>query len=275
LAIAESVAQRGENRARVEPIGFLYGAAIGIQREIYVDYDQRVIPLPILGYRGEKLNVFGPFVSYEILSPGDFSFSARAQPRFAGFDESDSDFFEGMEERKISMDVGLGLNYEQDNWKFELAGLHDALDRSNGMELSASLGKVIRFGSVFVEPEAGLSFLDSRHVDYYYGVDQAEATNFRPEYEGDNALNSSLGVSLTPPCIFRRTNKYQSQEYLVRFGDYRQPAGRFGFEPEPAHFVREIFLATDVPRAESTTGYQAASLLFLNQSSQIPLNNQL
>ena len=183
-------------------MGFLYGAAIGIQREIYEDYDRRVIPLPILGYRGEKLNVFGPFISYEILSAGDFSFLAKAKPRFGGFDESDSDVFEGMEEREFTMEIGLGLNYERDNWKFEFAGLHDALDRSNGTELSASLGKVIRLGSVFVEPEADLSFLDSKHVDYYYGVDQAEATNFRPEYEGDNALNFSLGVSLTTPVFF-------------------------------------------------------------------------
>lgn len=202
MVIADSASQRGENRARVEPMGFLYGAALGVQREIYQDYDRRVIPLPILGYRGEKLRVFGPFISYEILSAGDFRFSAQAKPRFGGFDESDSDIFEGMEEREFSMDIGLGLNYERDNWKFEVSGLHDALDRSNGTEYSASLGKVVRVGSLFVEPRVGLSYLDSRHVDYYYGVNESEATNFRPEYEGDNALNSSLGVSVTTTKLF-------------------------------------------------------------------------
>ena len=202
VAIAESAAQRGENSSRIEPAGFFYGVAISIRREIYVDFDDRVTPLPILGYRGEKLNVFGPFVSYEILSAGDFKLSARAQPRFGGYDESDSDIFEGMDERKISMDIGLGLNYQKDNWKFEVSALHDALDRSNGTEFSASLGKVIRFGTVFVEPRVGLSYLDSRHVDYYYGVDQTEATNDRPEFEGRDALNSILGVSLTTPAFF-------------------------------------------------------------------------
>ena len=202
MVIADSASQRGENRARVEPMVFLYGAALGVRREIYEDYDRRVIPLPILGYRGEKLRVFGPFISCEILSAGDFRFSARAKPRFSGFDESDSDIFEGMEEREFSMDIGLGLNYERDNWKFEVSGLHDALDRSNGTEYSASLGKVVRVGSLFVEPRVGLSYLDSRHVDYYYGVNESEATNFRPEYEGDNALNSSLGVSVTTTKLF-------------------------------------------------------------------------
>lgn len=183
-------------------MGFLYGAALAVQREIYVDYDRRVIPLPILGYRGEKLRVFGPFVSYEILSNGDFKFSAQARPRFQGFDESDSDIFEGMEERKFSLDIGLGLNYERENWKLEVSGLHDALDRSNGTEFRAGLGKVHRIGSVFVEPEIGLSLLDSKHVEYYYGVDQSEATGFRPEFDGHNALNSSLGVSLTTTVFF-------------------------------------------------------------------------
>jgi outer membrane protein len=202
VALAESASQRGEDRARIEPRGFLYGGAIGVRREIYKDYDRRVIPLPVLGYRGEKLRVFGPFVSYEILNSGDFKFSAQARPRFGGFDESDSDIFEGMEEREFTMEIGLGLNYERDNWKFELSGLYDALDRSNGTEYSASLGKVVRVGSVFVEPRIDLSYLDSRHVDYYYGVNESEATNFRPEYEGDNAFNSSLGVSMTTMKFF-------------------------------------------------------------------------
>ena len=200
--IAESASQRGENRSRVEPRGFFYGAAISIKREIYVDYDESVTPLPVLGYRGEKLNVFGPFVSYEFLSAGDFKFSARAQPRFDGYEESDSDIFEGMDEREISMDIGLGLKYQRDNWKFEIAALHDALDRSNGTEFSASLGKVFRSGPVFIEPSVGLSYLDSRHVDYYYGVGQSEATSDRPEFEGRDAWNPSLGVSLTTPAFF-------------------------------------------------------------------------
>lgn len=192
---AEAAADRGENRERIEPSGYIYGGALGLRREIYIDYDRRVIPLPVIGYRGEKLQVFGPFVRYELLRRDALSFNARLSPRFGGFDESDSDIFEGMEDREFSMDVGLGMTYERNDWKIEAAGLRDLLDRSNGRELSLQLGRAFRLGSVFIEPTVGLSYLDRRHVDYYYGVDESEVASSRPAYDGKSARNTELGIN--------------------------------------------------------------------------------
>jgi outer membrane protein len=123
-------------------------------------------------------------------------------PRFNGYDDSDSDIFEGMEDRKYSMDAGIGLGYEIDDWKFQLSSLHDVLDRSDGNEIIASIGKVYRTGPVFIEPAIGLSYLDSKLVDYYYGVEASEATPDRPEFAGDSALNTTLGVSFITPVFF-------------------------------------------------------------------------
>ncbi|MDP5190805.1 MipA/OmpV family protein, partial [Rheinheimera baltica] len=67
------------------PQGFLYGIGIGVNQEIYRGYSNRTIPLPILGYRGEKLSVYGPFASYTLVDFGNISFSAKLAPRFAGF----------------------------------------------------------------------------------------------------------------------------------------------------------------------------------------------
>lgn len=195
-------AKRGENRAKIEPYGLIYGGAIGIRSEIYVGYDQRVILLPILGYRGEKLRIFGPFVNYEAYREGAFGFDVVLSPRFNGFDESNSAIFAGMEERELSLDLGLGLNWQRDDWKVQLSGLYDVLDRNNGREMRASLSHAYRFGWVFVEPSIGVSYLDKRHVDYYYGVAESEAVSFRPSYRGGSALNSKLGVSVSTPAFF-------------------------------------------------------------------------
>lgn len=195
-------AERGQNRAKIEPYGSIYGGALGIRSEIYVGYNQRVIPLPILGYRGEKLRIFGPFVNYEAYRDGAFGFDVKLSPRFNGFDESDSSIFDGMQAREISLDFGLGLNWQRDDWKVELAGLYDALDRNNGREMRASLSRAYRFGWVFLEPSIGVSYLDQHHVDYYYGVDETEVVSLRPAYRGDSALNRKLGVSLSTPAFF-------------------------------------------------------------------------
>lgn len=205
---ATSDESRGEARERIEPEGFLYGIGLAVDREIYKDYDRRVILLPVIGYRGEKLTIFGPFVRYEVLQSGAVEFLIQAKPRFDGFDESDSEIFEGMDERRFSMDLGFGIEYARDNWKFELSSLHDVLGRSNGTELSAGLSKVFRSGSLFIEPGFEFSYLDSRHVDYYYGVSANEVTSFRPRFEGDDAVNTSIGITFTTPALFNGLTRF-------------------------------------------------------------------
>lgn len=199
---ADETDSRGENRAQIEPSGFIYGGAIGLRREIYVDYERRVIPLPVIGYRGEKLRVFGPFVNYELARRGALGFDLGLSPRFGGFDESDSDIFRGMDERRFSMDAAFGASWQRDDWKIELTGLYDLLGRSDGREIRAHLGRAFRAGRYILEPSLGLSYLDRRHVDYYYGVDDDEATGFRPAYDGQSALNPTLGFGIFSPSLF-------------------------------------------------------------------------
>lgn len=193
---------RGEARARIEPAGFIYGGAIGVRREIYSNYDRRVVPMPIIGYRGERLRVFGPFVTYDLYRSGALGVDARLSPRFQGFDESNSDIFRGMDERDSSLDLGLGLTFERDEWKLEFIALRDVLDRSNGRELRVGLGRAFRAGSLVVEPVVGLSYLDRAHVDYYYGVAASESTTFRPAYAGDSALNARFGLNFVTLAYF-------------------------------------------------------------------------
>jgi len=194
--------ERGEARARIEPKGFLYGFGLGISGEIYQGYDRRVIPLPILGYRGDNFEVLGPFASYDVYSAEGFDFKLNLAPRFQGFDDGDSDVFIGMEERDFSMDAGFGIGYERNNWKVDVSAMFDILGKSKGHELAAKVGKVVRYGPVFVEPHAQISYLDDKHVDYYYGVRANEATSNRSFYQGDNAVNYSLGVSVSTPIFF-------------------------------------------------------------------------
>lgn len=193
---------RGSARERIEPEGFLYGFGLSVKSEIYEGYDQSEALLPIIGYRGENLSIFGPFVRYAMLQSGAMALSIQAKPRFAGYEESDSDVFDGMDDRKPSIDFGLGVEYAKNDWKLELSGLHDVLSRSNGTELSIGLSKVFRHGPLFIEPGIGLSYLDSRYVDYYYGVRDSEETSFRPSYEGDDAVNKNLGITFMTPAIF-------------------------------------------------------------------------
>lgn len=181
--------------------GFLYGFGLSTNKEIYKDYDRRNILLPIIGYKGEKLNVFGPFVSYEVEKIAGIKILVQAAPRFQGFDNTDSYIFEGMADRKFSMDAGIGLNYQKNDWKLNFSSMFDVLNRSSGMELTSSIGHTFRFGPFFVEPRITFSYLDSNHVDYYYGVGKEEVNVNRTEYVGESALNTGIGISMSTPIF--------------------------------------------------------------------------
>lgn len=181
--------------------GFLYGLGLSTNKEIYKGYDRRNLLLPIIGYRGEKLNVFGPFASYEVKRFADVKVLVQAAPRFQGFDDTDSYIFEGMEERKFSMDAGIGLNYQKNNWKISFSSMFDVLNRSNGVELTSAIAHTFRFGPFVIEPRITFSYLDSNHVNYYYGVDKEEVNANRTIYTGKSAVNSGIGLSMSTPIF--------------------------------------------------------------------------
>jgi outer membrane protein len=192
---------RGVVRERIEPHGYLYGLGIGINQEIYKGYDYRFIPLPIIGYRAENLRILGPFVSYDALQISDIEITLQAAPRFQAFDESDSFIFKNMEERKFSMDAGAGLTYEKKNWKIGFFVMFDILGRSKGYELKSHISKVFSAGPVFFEPKIGISYLDAKHVDYYYGVKANEVNSYTYEYIGESAINSTVSFSVSTPIL--------------------------------------------------------------------------
>lgn len=190
------------NAQQSAPQGFLYGVGIGVNQEIYQGYRQRVIPLPVLGYRGDRLSVYGPFVSYKLADLGNFSINAKLAPRFAGFDDSDSDVFIGMAKRKSSLDAGVSVQLRQHHWLLEAETLYDVLGNSNGNESKINISYQVRQGPVVIEPKFGISYSDSSLVDYYYGVRADEVTSARPEYNASGAVNYNAGFSVSTPVFF-------------------------------------------------------------------------
>ena len=131
----------------------------------------------------------------------DIEVVLHAAPRFQGFDDSDSYIFKNMTARKFSMDAGLGLSYEKKDWKLGVSTMFDVLNKSNGYEAKINVSRVFRTGPLFFEPSFSLSYLDSNHVDYYYGVKANEINEFTYQYDGKSALNSTVSLSLATPIF--------------------------------------------------------------------------
>ncbi len=200
--ISDSNSGSANARGRVVRYGFIYGLATGISQQPYIDVNTNYVVFPFIGYRGDRLNILGPFVSYRVKRDDYIDFALHIQPRFDGYEASDSPIFEGMKDRDLSIDVGLSLTHKKNDWKAQIKGLGDILGRSNGKGVTLNLGKTIRNGPFFFEPNVGLEFLDSQYVDYYYGVSLSEATIERSAYEGRSAFSYSFGVSFRTPILF-------------------------------------------------------------------------
>ena len=187
---------------RTQPKGFLYGVGLSFNQEIYKGYEQSTTPLPIIGYKGEKLSVLGPFVTYDAIQFSNVAVSLKAAPRFQGFEQSDSEIFENMDERKTSVDLGFAIKFEKNDWKLNISNMFDVLNRSNGYESKASLSHTLRYGPFFFEPSFTLSYLNRDHVNYYYGVGANETNEFTFEYQGKSAVNTTFGFAFSTPIFF-------------------------------------------------------------------------
>ena len=199
--------------------GFLYGIGVALNQEIYLGYNHRIIPLPIIGYNGEKLKVLGPFVSYKIANIKDINISLVLAPTFKGFKASDSEVFIGMDKRSSSVAAGLALRYKWERWKVGITNTHDILNKSNGHLITAKLAHVFNQGPIFIEPSIAITYQNRSYVDYYYGVKKSEALESRIAYTGKNALNTSLGLSISTPIFFdgftRLTTQYTHYDSTI------------------------------------------------------------
>jgi len=181
------------------PKGFVYGAGISQQQQIYKGFDQRTIAIPLLGYVGEKFNVFGPFISYSMIKNDNWKFDLNLSPRFSGYDENDSDFFVGMKDRKDSLDAGFTAKYNPNQWSYQFKALTDVLSNSNGTDVEFNLARKFKVNYLTIEPSISINHLDQNLTDYYYGVQTDEATENRAFYEGASTVNKSLKLSLSHP----------------------------------------------------------------------------
>ncbi len=182
--------------------GFFYGAMLGFNNEIYQGVDNDFKAFPVIGYKSDRFNFLGPLISYTLLNVNHYALTSMMRYRFAGYDSSDSAIFEGMEDRKSSLDLGFGLSYKQDDWSTQIDVLHDVIGASNATEIKANIGRTFFWGPIFIEPNFGLSYWDNQYVDYYYGVEAEEATLEREFYTGKYSVNPKLGLNISTPIFF-------------------------------------------------------------------------
>jgi outer membrane protein len=173
------------------------GLAASANREVYRGDSSQTTAIPLILYDSAWLHVFGNTLDLKLPPAGTLRFALRAKYALGdGYKPGDSAFLAGMSERKGSLLLGAAAS-----WKTPLATVSaewlKAGNNSHGQQAQLSAEHAFRYGRLELVPHLGASWSDSKYVDYYYGVTQAEATAARPAYTAGAATDVSAGLRVT------------------------------------------------------------------------------
>ena len=171
---------------------FMAGAGAVITRNPYKGIGTESRGFPMFFYRRDKLSLYGPMANYSLLDDGGWRLRGLARMRFEGFDQDDSRYLRGMDDREWTLELGAALSRGFGPGELTAAGTADVLNEHRGHEVRLTYDYDFRgaFGAaeLSVTPGAGVTYRSSDLNDYYYGVRSDEAIAGRPEYEaGDSA----------------------------------------------------------------------------------------
>ncbi|GAB4059013.1 MipA/OmpV family protein [Uliginosibacterium sediminicola] len=177
--------------------GWGLGLGLGVQKKAYSGADTRLKVLPNFYYDNRWVRVAGTGIDVKAGSLGAVSFALRTRLALGdGYKSSDADILDGMNKRKGSVWVGPSLLWRTALVDVAAEALMDASAYSKGTQASLSVAHSFRQGPWSLEPRLSMNWLSAKYVDYYYGVEAAEARLDRAAYDGRATLNLSTSLRL-------------------------------------------------------------------------------
>lgn len=154
-------------------------------------------PIPFVTYADDYLYVLGPGAGFNLVNRRLLRLEAKIRARFAGFDSDDSPMLQGLHDRQVTLEGGVGARVPI-GWGWFLSAdlLTDLLGEHGGQSSSLILSHRFRVGPLMIVPGVGPEWQSSAVNKYYYEVRASEARPDRPMYSPNHALNLKAGVSV-------------------------------------------------------------------------------
>lgn len=158
--------------------------------------EQRKLDLiPLYLYEGRWLFAHGTAGGVHIINKDAFQFDVYTRWRFQKLDPDSNEFFDGLEERKQTLDAGLRIGTRQKWGDLSLSWLTDTLDRHNGQEVQFTYRYRFERGSWTFSPYITWFWQDENLTDYYFGVSPGEATPERPAFSAGESQWLGFGLN--------------------------------------------------------------------------------
>ena len=202
-------AQAQESAQASSPWGVI--AAAGTTKKPYrgIDNDAYIFPLPT--YENSWLSYAGTTADIKFPNVGSISFRLRARYGFGdGYDASDSSALSGMADRDPAFWIGGAMIWKTPLLNVAAEWVTDAERKKDsfsfggsngrkGQKVSVVFDRTFAAQGLYFTPRLGAAWMDSRYVDYYYGVTGNEARIGRATYRGKSTTNIDVGLRVSYP----------------------------------------------------------------------------
>jgi outer membrane protein len=169
------------------------GIGVGSESRPYRGTSSKTSVLPLVFYENRWIHFFGSTLDFKLGSIDQFSFTLRAKYSLGdGYKPGDSTTLHGMDERKGALWYGASAKWENPYADLSLELLTAGSTKGSTVKLGIEHG--FEMGSFKLTPHLSTTWMDSKNVDYYYGVKPSEAIAGRPTYLGKSTSNLEFGV---------------------------------------------------------------------------------
>ncbi len=151
--------------------------------------------VPLYLYEGKYLYAHGTAGGVHVFRNDAFQANVYMRYRFQKLDPGSNPFYEGLEERKQSLDAGLQFSLTQKWGQVSLMAVHDTLNRHQGSEVQTSYRFFIDAGSWSLSPYVSWTWQDDNLSEYYFGVSEEEARPDRPAYSPGDSQWLGFGIN--------------------------------------------------------------------------------
>ena len=179
---------------------FSIGIGTVLTNEPYKKIDTKVRVIPFFLYRTEKILLYGPMMNYSLFKDQSYEIGFIAKTRFEGYEENDSDFLQGMDEREWTLEIGGYGSKEFNFGKITADFSTDILNRHQGYELksyySYTFRNVLKTPGLMISPNVGINYRSNHLNNYYFGVRSSEVIAGRPEYNAGDSIGLLAGTRI-------------------------------------------------------------------------------
>ncbi|WP_417813540.1 MipA/OmpV family protein [Thalassospira alkalitolerans] len=157
--------------------------------------------LPLLAYDAERLHVGIDGIAVKVWQNEFASFDVIGALRMKPFDNDDSSYLRGMQERDMAYDAGVGFKTRL--WRGELGAhyLTDVNDAHDGHEVDLTYTLPLDLHGVTFSWGGGVLWQSEKLANYYVGVSGTEVRSDRSAYSADGAFIPHLDLTMTYPIM--------------------------------------------------------------------------